>query len=163
MTGNLDVLAARAQAAFPQGTIGYFLYTPRTDRPLAVRMRLPDDPHPNGRSTVWLDPRSGMVLAAQRWNELDPGTRVNSYIYPLHTGELGGPPWQAGVAILGLDTGRAGDQRHLAVVAPPRGASTCPPLSRTGGMESKIMPRRHRDGRPPPRRNLHCARGTSWV
>jgi uncharacterized iron-regulated membrane protein len=99
---SLDELAARAKAAFPEGTIGYFLYTPRLDRPLAVRMRLPDDPHPNGRSTVWLDPASGAVLATHRWNELDPGTRVNSYIYPLHTGELGGVAWQGGVAILGF-------------------------------------------------------------
>jgi uncharacterized iron-regulated membrane protein len=99
---SLDQLAARAQAVFPDGAIGYFLYTPRLDRPLAVRMRLPDDPHPNGRSTVWLDPRSGAVLGIHRWNELDPGTRVNSYIYPLHTGDLGGVAWQAGVAVLGL-------------------------------------------------------------
>ncbi|ANN77914.1 PepSY-associated TM helix domain-containing protein [Bordetella flabilis] len=99
---SLDELAARAQAALPEGAIGYFLYSPRLDRPLAVRMRVPDDPHPNGRSTVWLDPRSGAVLAIHRWNELDPGTRVNSYIYPLHTGELGGVAWQAAVAMLGL-------------------------------------------------------------
>lgn len=97
----LDELAARAQAAFPEGAIGYFLYTPASDRPLAVRMRVPDDPHPNGRSTVWLDPRSGAVLARQRWSELDPGTRVNSFVYPLHTGELGGVPGQGGVALLG--------------------------------------------------------------
>jgi uncharacterized iron-regulated membrane protein len=99
---SLDELAARAQAAFPEGAIGYVLYKPRSDQPMAVRMRVPDDPHPNGRSTVWLDPRSGEVLAAHRWNELDPGTRVNSIIYPLHTGELGGVPWQIGVALLGL-------------------------------------------------------------
>lgn len=104
----LDDLAARARAVFPEGTIGYFLYKPRADQPLAVRMRVPDDPHPNGRSTVWLDPRSGAVLAKHRWNELDPGTRVNSVIYPLHTGELGGVMWQTGVAILGLALGALG-------------------------------------------------------
>ncbi|ARP81853.1 hypothetical protein CAL12_14200 [Bordetella genomosp. 8] len=99
---SLDDLANRARAAFPDGAIGYFLYTPRTDRPLAIRMRVPDDPHPNGRSTVWLDPRTGAILATQRWNELDPGTRINSYIYPLHTGELGGIAGQGTVALLGL-------------------------------------------------------------
>jgi uncharacterized iron-regulated membrane protein len=104
----LDDLAASARAAFPEGAIGLILYTPRLDRPMAIRMRLPDDPHPNGRSTVWLDPRSGMVLAAHRWNELDPGTRINSVIYPLHTGELGGLPWQTGVALLGLALGVLG-------------------------------------------------------
>ncbi|MFJ1299211.1 PepSY-associated TM helix domain-containing protein [Pseudomonadota bacterium AL_CKDN230030165-1A_HGKHYDSX7] len=99
---TLDAFAAAAQAAFPDGTIGYLLYTPRLDRPMAVRMRLPDDPHPNGRSTVLLDPRTGRVLAAQRWSELDPGTRINSVVYPLHTGELGGVAGEILVGMLGL-------------------------------------------------------------
>jgi len=105
---SLDELAAAAQAAFPDGTIGFILYTPHTDRPLAIRMRVPDDPHPNGRSTVWLDPRNGHVLAAHRWNELDPGTRINSVVYPLHTGELGGAAGEAIVALLGLGLGTLG-------------------------------------------------------
>jgi uncharacterized iron-regulated membrane protein len=104
----LDELAARAQAVFPDGRIGYFLYNPAPNRPLAVRFRVPDDPHPNGRSTVWLDPRSGAVLAAHRWSDLDPGTRVNSYIYPLHTGELGGVALQVVVGMLGLMLGVLG-------------------------------------------------------
>ncbi len=104
----LDELAAAAQAAYPDGAIGFFLYTPHADRPLAVRMRLPDDPHPNGRSTVWLDPRTATVVAAQRWNELDPGVRINSILYPLHTGELGGVAGEAAVALLGLGLGALG-------------------------------------------------------
>ncbi|WP_233236958.1 PepSY domain-containing protein [Bordetella sp. LUAb4] len=98
----LDVLAANARSAFPDGRIDLFLYTAHSDRPLAVRMHVPDDPHPNGRSTVWLDPRDGALLAKVRWNDLDPGTRINSIVYPLHTGELGGMPLQATVASLGL-------------------------------------------------------------
>lgn len=99
---SLDQLASTARAVFPEGFIGYFLYTPHLDRPLAVRLSLPDDPHPNGRSTVWLDPRNGHVLAAQRWNELDPGARINSVVYPLHTGELGGVLGETLVALMGL-------------------------------------------------------------
>jgi len=99
---SLDAFAAAAREAFPDGEIGFILYTPHLDRSMAIRMRVPDDSHPNGRSTVWLDPRDGRVLAAHRWNELDPGTRINSVIYPLHTGELGGPAGEIGVAILGL-------------------------------------------------------------
>jgi len=105
---SLDELAAAARKAFPDGAIGYLLYTPRTDRPLAIRMRVPDDPHPNGRSTVWLDPRDGKVLAAQRWNQLDPGARINSVLYPLHTGELGGVAGETIVALLGLGLGVLG-------------------------------------------------------
>lgn len=105
---SLDELAASALAAFPDGAIGYLLYTPRTDRPLAIRMRVPDDPHPNGRSTVWLDPLDGTVLAAQRWNQLDSGARINSVLYPLHTGELGGVAGEIMVALLGLGLGALG-------------------------------------------------------
>lgn len=105
---TLDALAAAARATFPDGEIGFILYTPQLDRPLAIRMRLPDDPHPNGRSTVWLDPRDGRVLAANRWDELDPGTRINSVVYPLHTGELGGPAGEVVVGGLGLGLGALG-------------------------------------------------------
>ncbi|AVJ28134.1 PepSY-associated TM helix domain-containing protein [Achromobacter spanius] len=105
---SLDALAAAAQAEIPDGEIGFVLYTPHRDRPMAIRMRVPDDPHPNGRSTVWLDPRDGRVLAAHRWNELDLGTRINSVIYPLHTGELGGVAGETVVALLGLGLGTVG-------------------------------------------------------
>ena len=98
----LDDLVARAQAVFPDGRIGFVLYKPNLDKPLAIRMDLPDDPHPNGRSNVWLDPRSGAVLAAHRWSEQDPGTKINSYVFPLHTGELGGVPLQVVVTLLGV-------------------------------------------------------------
>lgn len=104
----LDALAAAAREAFPDGRIGLFLYTPQLDRPLAVRMHVPDDPHPNGRSTVWLDPRNGQVLASHRWDALDPGTRINSIVFPLHTGELGGVAGETAVALLGLVLGVLG-------------------------------------------------------
>ena len=105
---SLDDMAAAAQAAFPDGAISFILYAPHADRPMSIRLRVPDDPHPNGRSTVWLDPRDGSVLAAQRWNELDPGARINSVVYPLHTGELGGVAGGAVVALLGLGLGALG-------------------------------------------------------
>lgn len=105
---SLDAFAAAAKAEFPGGEIGFILYTPNRDRPMAIRMRVADDPHPNGRSTVWIDPRDGTVLAAHRWDALDPGTRINSVIYPLHTGELGGPAGEVVVGVLGLGLGVLG-------------------------------------------------------
>ena len=48
------------------------------------------------------------MVAAQRWNELDPGARINSILYPLHTGELGGVAGEAAVALLGLGLGALG-------------------------------------------------------
>lgn len=88
----LDTAVARAQAVFPDGMVGYVQVPANDASPLRVRLKLPDDPHPNGLTSVWLHPRSGEVLAARRWSELDPGTRAYSFIYPLHIGTLGGTP-----------------------------------------------------------------------
>lgn len=89
-TMSLDDMPARAQAEFPDDPIGYIQIPADPSRPIRVRMRLADDPHPNGLTSVWLHPKTGAVLAANRWNQRDPGARALSYVYPLHTGELGG-------------------------------------------------------------------------
>jgi uncharacterized iron-regulated membrane protein len=104
----LDALVARAQAQFPGSPVGFVQVPARADRPVQVRLRLVDDPHPNGRTLVWLHPRSGDVLGAHRWNELDLGTRSLSVIFPLHTGELGGAWLEAVVMLGGLVLGMLG-------------------------------------------------------
>jgi uncharacterized iron-regulated membrane protein len=98
----LDTLLAQAQAQFPDATIGVAQLPAKPGVPLRVRLKLRDDPHPNGLSSVWLDPFTGKVLAVQRWNALDPGARAVAVIYPLHTGELGGPLLEGMLAICGL-------------------------------------------------------------
>jgi len=106
---TLDQLAARAAAQFPDAPpIGYIVVPPHGNAPTRFRMMLADDPHPNGMSSVWIDPRTAQVLAVQRWNELDPGARATAVIYPLHTGELGGAALETAVAIGGLALGGLG-------------------------------------------------------
>ncbi|WP_326537230.1 PepSY-associated TM helix domain-containing protein [Pseudorhodoferax sp.] len=99
---TLDQLAATAQARFPEGAIGYLQLPARADRPVRIRLQLPDDPHPNGLTSVWLHPQSGEVLATHRWNELDPGASAVAWVYPLHTGVLGGVWLEVAVACGGL-------------------------------------------------------------
>ncbi|MDY0744909.1 PepSY-associated TM helix domain-containing protein [Paucibacter sp. R3-3] len=104
---TLDALAATARARFDNAPIGYIHLSALPDRPVRVRLLLPDDPHPNGISSVWLDPRDGHVLGVKRWSELDPGAAAVAYVYPLHTGELGGPLHEtlntlAGLMLAGL-------------------------------------------------------------
>lgn len=105
---SLDQLVARAQQQFAGQPIGYVQVPARADRPLRVRFRLADDPHPNGIGSVWLHPRTGEVLAVRRWQELDAGNGAVAVIYPLHTGVLGGPVHQAVTALLGLALGGLG-------------------------------------------------------
>lgn len=106
---TLDQLAAKAVAQFQEpAPIGYIVVPPHAAAPTRFRMMLGDDPHPNGMSSVWIDPRSAEVLAVQRWNTLDPGTRATAVVYPLHTGELGGAALETAVAIGGLTLGGLG-------------------------------------------------------
>ena len=99
---SLDELLARAQQVFPGQPIGYAHVPGKAGRPMRVRFRLPDDPHPNGIGSVWLHPLTGEVLAVRRWQELDAGNGAVAVIYPLHSGVLGGPVHEAVTALLGL-------------------------------------------------------------
>ncbi len=62
------------------------MVAPRADKPVRFRMRLAEDPHPNGLTSVRFHPVTGTVFGMHRWDELDAGARANSYVYPLHTG-----------------------------------------------------------------------------
>ncbi len=104
----IDVLVRSAQARFPGAQIGYVQVPAQATRPIRIRLMVPDDPHPNGLSSVWLHPHSGEVLAVHRWNQLDPGARAVAVIYPLHTGVLGGPLLEVVVAMSGLALGLLG-------------------------------------------------------
>jgi uncharacterized iron-regulated membrane protein len=99
---DLDAMLARARAALPGAPVSIATLPAHPDRPLRIRLIVPDDPHPNGLSSVWLDPRTGELLGTNRWNTLDPGARVVAIVYPLHTGELGGPVLEVLVLLNGL-------------------------------------------------------------
>lgn len=98
----LDAMVAEARTRFPGAMVGYVQIPAGPTRPARVRLKLADDPHPNGLTSVWMHPVSGEVLAVHRWNELDAGARGYSVIYPLHIGELGGPVHLVLNALLGL-------------------------------------------------------------
>jgi len=105
---TLDALVARARAEYADAPVGFVQVPADPARPVRVRLRLPDDPHPNGLTSVWLHPRNGQVLAAWRWDALDPGARAVAVVYPLHTGVLGGPWLEALIALSGLCLGGLG-------------------------------------------------------
>jgi len=101
-TPNVDALLARARAAMPDGQACFVQVPTSAKQALHIRFRVAGEPHPNGISSVWLDPRTGAVLAAQRWYEMDPGTGVAAIAFPLHTGALGGVALQIVAALNGL-------------------------------------------------------------
>jgi uncharacterized iron-regulated membrane protein len=105
---SVGELARRAQARFPDSMLGYIQLPASNAQPVRVRLRVADDPHPNGSTSIWLHPLSGEVLAVHRRDQLDPGTRAFSVVYPLHTGEIGGVLLELLTLIGGLALGLLG-------------------------------------------------------
>lgn len=106
-SASVDAALLRAQAHWPGAQVSVVHVPPRSLAAARARLRLPDDPHPIGMSTVWLEPASGRVRDARHWSELDPGNRAFSFMYPLRTGGLAGPATLfalllAGVALAGV-------------------------------------------------------------
>ncbi|MEG0149072.1 MAG: PepSY-associated TM helix domain-containing protein [Comamonas sp.] len=105
---SLDAMLASARAAMPDGQASFVQIAANTKQAMRIRFRIPGEPHPNGISSVWLDPRTGAVLAVQRWHELDTGAAAVAIAYPLHTGELGGVLLEIITALTGLVLGGLG-------------------------------------------------------
>lgn len=100
---TIDIAVARALARWPGAVVGAVHVAPGELGASRLRLRLADDPHPVGMTSVWFAPRTAEVLAAQPWSRLDPGNRAFAWIYPLHSGELSG----AGTLVLTLVAGIA--------------------------------------------------------
>jgi uncharacterized iron-regulated membrane protein len=97
---SLDGMAQAALAREPGATIGYIGLQPGA-KPVRFRLKAVDDPHPNGLTSVWFHPGTGEVLQVNRWDRLDAGARNTAWVYPLHTGDLGGPLHKAANALFG--------------------------------------------------------------
>lgn len=102
---SLDQLVAIGQAQFPGAPIAFIQVPGDGKQPMRFRFHVADDLHPKGLTQVWLHPVTGKVLGVTRWNQLDPGARAFSWVYPLHTGELGGPLLEAVLFIGGIAFG----------------------------------------------------------
>ncbi|MGB3070718.1 MAG: PepSY-associated TM helix domain-containing protein [Ottowia sp.] len=103
-----DTMLQTARAFFPGAQPTFMQLSAKPDRPVRIRFLADKDPHPNGISSVWIDPRDGKVLAVQPWHQLDTGSRAVVVIFPLHTGELGGPLLEAVMLVSGLALGGLG-------------------------------------------------------
>ena len=69
--------------------------------PVRLRYHLVGDPHPNGQSYVWIDPRQGNVVRRVNWHEADLGSRLQGWFYPFHAGHLWGTPHTGLLVVVG--------------------------------------------------------------
>ncbi|MGN6281361.1 PepSY-associated TM helix domain-containing protein [Frateuria sp.] len=94
------VLAA-ARQALPGATLGRVSFPNQRDGRVTLRVRMPGEWNPTGRSTLWVDPYQARVLGVSDATRADTGVQVNNAIYPLHAGTTG-PLWRTLVIVSGL-------------------------------------------------------------
>ncbi|AXK39723.1 PepSY-associated TM helix domain-containing protein [Crenobacter cavernae] len=95
-------LVARADGALPGGRLVDIRVPVKADEPWQFRKKLPGEIHPNGLSFVFVDAATGHVLRSQPIDKAPAGRRLMQWVYPLHTGELGGPLLRVFVLLAGL-------------------------------------------------------------
>lgn len=86
---------AAAQAALPGARL--MSYNPPSVREAVhyFRFRSEGEPHPNGRSAVYVDGRSGDVLRVEDATTAPRGERAAQWLYPLHSAAVGGNMYAA--------------------------------------------------------------------
>lgn len=88
---SLDVLIDRARHIFANDAEATMINFPATPtQPLAVRFKQATELHPNGRSIVYLDPQSAIVVGVEDATRAPLSTRIANLMYPLHVGRVGG-------------------------------------------------------------------------
>lgn len=85
-------LAEAARRTFPAGEPRVLVPAGATGGSVTLRVRQPEERHPNGRSTLVFDPAAGRAVAATSEPRAGAGNRLYNLLYPLHTGAIAGLP-----------------------------------------------------------------------
>lgn len=88
---SFDSLAAAARGALPGAELRS-LSVAGAKNPIVAGMRFPEDRTPGGRSRVFIDRNSGVVLGAISTRAAALGTRIDNLKRSLHTGDVFGKP-----------------------------------------------------------------------
>lgn len=86
----LAPMLAHADSLFPNGRITRVMLPAKPGAAVAVRMRLDGEIHQFGRTFVWFDQYDGALLHVDNALQANRATRIQSWLYPLHTGVYGG-------------------------------------------------------------------------
>lgn len=95
-------MLVQAAAIFPNGRITRITLPARLNAPVMVRMRLDGEVHQFGRTFVWFDQHDGAVLRVDDIFQANAATRIQSWLYPLHTGVYGGMASRLLQVLIGL-------------------------------------------------------------
>jgi len=93
---------AAAQAALPDAELRRITLPNDKNAALTIRARGPQEWNAVGRSAVVVDPYSAQVLSVYDAQTQGGGARLIDKIYPVHSGQVGGVPWQLLIGVVGV-------------------------------------------------------------
>ncbi len=80
-----------ARMALPEAELRLASFAKSAGDAVQFRAQLPEEWHPNGRTIIRIDSKSGAVLLLKKATELPRGFQISQLIYPLHVAAVGGP------------------------------------------------------------------------
>lgn len=92
-------IVAAAQAAVPGARLTSYYPPPAGSAVHYFRLRQQGEVHPYGRSTAFVDGRTGDLLASADATAQPPGERAAQWLYPLHSARTGGEVYKLVAAI----------------------------------------------------------------
>ncbi len=124
-SGDIDWARAlaSAQARFPQATLRMASWPAAPGKPATIRLRQQGEWHPNGRTTVTVDPATSQVAATSDAHALPAGIRAYNAFYPLHASSVGGWLYDGLTVLSGLAMAALGGVGAWAFLARPRNRS----------------------------------------
>ena len=99
---NLDEILHQVNTVLPEAKTTFISLPLTPEAIFKVRKKFPNEPHPNGISTIYLDQYSGKILQADSVNSASVANRILNSLYPLHIGSYGGIYLRLTHAIAGL-------------------------------------------------------------
>lgn len=103
-TGDIDwaVALASAQRRYPNATLRMAIWPSEPGKPASIRMRQPGEWHPNGRTSVSIDPATSQAVASLDAMTLPTGIRAYNAFYAIHSSSIGGRLYDLITALSGL-------------------------------------------------------------
>lgn len=86
----IEPMLRQAAALFPEGEATRIGLPSKEDGAVSVRMRLEGEVHQYGRTFLWFDRYDGTLLRVDNALTAHRAIRIQSWLYPLHTGFYGG-------------------------------------------------------------------------
>jgi len=99
---NLDEILHQVNTVWLEAKTTFISLPLTPEAIFKVRKKFPNEPHPNGISTIYLDQYSGEILQADSVNSASIANRILNSLYPLHIGSYGGIYLRLAHALAGL-------------------------------------------------------------